>query len=59
MTAEYAKEREQFGRPIGSNQAVKVRVEVRVIDLGDGMGLTQWKLSGEPSVAEEWQVPAP
>lgn len=26
MTAEYVKEREQFGRPVGSNQAVKVRV---------------------------------
>jgi alkylation response protein AidB-like acyl-CoA dehydrogenase len=26
MTAEYVKAREQFGRPVGSNQAVKVRV---------------------------------
>jgi alkylation response protein AidB-like acyl-CoA dehydrogenase len=26
MTVEYAKEREQFGRPIGSNQAVKTRI---------------------------------
>jgi alkylation response protein AidB-like acyl-CoA dehydrogenase len=26
MTAEYVKHREQFGRPVGSNQAVKVRV---------------------------------
>jgi len=26
MTADYVKEREQFGRPVGSNQAVKVRV---------------------------------
>jgi alkylation response protein AidB-like acyl-CoA dehydrogenase len=26
MTAEYVKERQQFGRPVGSNQAVKVRV---------------------------------
>jgi len=26
MTAEYVKEREQFGRPVGSNQAIKVRV---------------------------------
>lgn len=26
MTADYVKEREQFGRPVGSNQAVKVRI---------------------------------
>ncbi|MCH2173505.1 acyl-CoA/acyl-ACP dehydrogenase [Myxococcota bacterium] len=26
MTADYVKKREQFGRPVGSNQAVKVRV---------------------------------
>lgn len=26
ITAEYAKQREQFGRPVGSNQAVKVRM---------------------------------
>src|SRR5437660_1308926 len=26
MTAEYAKDRQQFGRPIGSYQAVKIRV---------------------------------
>ncbi len=26
MTADYVKQREQFGRPVGSNQAVKVRV---------------------------------
>ena len=42
-----------------SNVAINKRVEVRMIDLGDGMALPQWKLSGEPSADEKWQVPAP
>jgi uncharacterized OB-fold protein len=36
--------------------AINKRVEVRMIDLGDGMGLPQWKLSGESSDGQEWQV---
>ena len=28
-----------------------------VVDMGDGMGLPQWELSGEPSEGPEWQVP--
>ena len=32
-----------------ANVAINKRVEVRMIDLGDGMALPQWKLSGEPN----------
>ena len=39
------------------NVAVNKRVQVKIIDLGDGMGLPQWQLSDEPSVGPEWQVP--
>jgi uncharacterized OB-fold protein len=37
--------------------AVNKRVQVHMVDLGDGWGLPQWELSGEPSEGAEWQVP--
>lgn len=48
MTAEYAREREQFGRPIGSFQAVSQRLADGYIDVkGLRLTLTQaaWKVS--------------
>ena len=42
-----------------NNIAIGKRVEVTMVDLGDGMALPQWKLSGEPSQIEEWQIPGP
>ena len=42
----------------GENIAINKRVEVTMVDLGDGMALPQWKLSGEPSEGEEWQIPS-
>ncbi len=40
-----------------ANVAINKRVEVKIIDLGDGMGLPQWQLSDEPPAGPEWQVP--
>ena len=37
--------------------AIGKRVEVKFIDMGDGWGLPQWQLSGEPDAHEPWQVP--
>ena len=39
--------------------AVNKRVQVKIIDLGDGMGLPQWQLSDEAPEGEPWQIPAP
>ena len=39
------------------NVAINKRVQVKIVDMGDGMGLPQWTLSGEPSDGTEWQVP--
>jgi uncharacterized OB-fold protein len=38
------------------NVAINKRVKVHIVDMGDGMGLPQFELSGEPSEGEEWQV---
>ncbi|MEX2230429.1 MAG: zinc ribbon domain-containing protein [Dehalococcoidia bacterium] len=40
-----------------ANVAVNKRVQVKIIDLGDGMGLPQWVLSDEPPAGPLWQVP--
>jgi 3-oxocholest-4-en-26-oyl-CoA dehydrogenase beta subunit len=42
MTAEYAKERVQFGRPVGSFQAVTQRIADAYIDV-EGVRLTLWQ----------------
>ncbi|HEX2176670.1 MAG TPA: acyl-CoA dehydrogenase family protein [Nocardioidaceae bacterium] len=42
MTAEYAKERVQFGRPVGSFQAVSQRIADAYIDV-EGVRLTLWQ----------------
>lgn len=42
LTAEYARERQQFGRPIGSFQAVAQRLADAVIDV-EGVRLTMWE----------------
>jgi 3-oxocholest-4-en-26-oyl-CoA dehydrogenase beta subunit len=42
MTAEYAKERVQFGRPVGSFQAVSQRIADAYIDV-EGIRLTLWQ----------------
>lgn len=49
LTAEYARHREQFGRPIGSFQAVTHRLADCYIDI-EALRLTLWQavLSGEP-----------
>jgi len=39
--------------------AVNKRVQVKIIDLGDGLGLPQWQLSDEPPADEPWQISAP
>ena len=39
------------------NVAVNKRVQVKIIELGDGMGLPQWVLSDEPPAGPLWQVP--
>ena len=39
------------------NVAIGKRVEVTFIDLGDGWGLPQWRLSGEAPEHEPWQIP--
>lgn len=42
-----------------ANVAVNKRVQVKMIDLGDGMALPQWTLSDEAPDGEPWQVTAP
>jgi len=42
LTAEYARSREQFGRPIGSFQAVAQRLADGYIDV-EAIGLTMWQ----------------
>jgi alkylation response protein AidB-like acyl-CoA dehydrogenase len=42
LTAEYAREREQFGRPIGSFQAVAQRLADAYIDV-EAVRLTMWE----------------
>lgn len=39
------------------NVAINKRVEVKIIDLGDGWGLPQWTLSSEAPAGPTWQVP--
>lgn len=39
------------------NVAINKRVQVKIIDMGDGMGLPQWQLSDQPADGPEWQVP--
>jgi alkylation response protein AidB-like acyl-CoA dehydrogenase len=56
LTAEYAREREQFGRPIGSFQAVAQRLADAYIDV-EAVRLTMWEASwrlseGLPAIAE-------
>lgn len=67
LTAGYAKEREQFGRPIGTFQAVSQRLADGYIDvLGQGLTLWQaaWRLSEglpagtELAVAKLWAADA-
>ena len=40
------------------NVAIGKRVEVTMIDMGDGMALPQFRLSDEPPEHEPWQFPA-
>jgi 3-oxocholest-4-en-26-oyl-CoA dehydrogenase beta subunit len=56
LTAEYARSREQFGRPIGSFQAVAQRLADAYIDV-EAVWLTMWQAAwllgaGEPGDAE-------
>jgi len=56
LTAEYARTREQFGRPIGSFQAVAQRLADAYIDV-EGLRLTTWEAAwriseGLPSATE-------
>jgi uncharacterized protein len=51
-------------RPDGSwedrdNIAIGKRVEVHMVDLGDGWALPQWRLSDEPTEGAPWQIPRP
>ena len=39
--------------------AIGKRVEVTMVDLGDGWALPQWRLSDEPPEHEPWQAPGP
>jgi 3-oxocholest-4-en-26-oyl-CoA dehydrogenase beta subunit len=61
LTAEYAREREQFGRPIGSFQAVAQRLADGYIDIkGLRLTLTQaaWRLSENSAVGGRYPQPA-
>lgn len=40
------------------NIAIGKRVQVTMVDLGDGMALPQWRLSGEPPEGKTWQFAA-
>ncbi len=42
-----------------NNVAIGKRVEVQMVDLGDGWALPQWRLSDEPPEHEPWQAPGP
>ena len=56
MTAEYAREREQFDRPIGSFQAVAQRLADGYIDVkGLRLTLTQaaWRLDPSPAIGPD------
>lgn len=67
LTAAYAREREQFGRPIGSFQAVAQRLADAYIDV-QGVRLTMWEAawrianalpgSGEIATAKFWAADA-
>jgi acyl-CoA dehydrogenase len=52
MTAEYARSREQFGRPIGSFQAVAQRMADAYIDV-EAIRLTMWQAAWELSADPE------
>jgi acyl-CoA dehydrogenase len=56
LTADYARTREQFGRPIGSFQAVAQRLADAYIDV-EGIRLTMWQaaweLSADPDATTE------
>ena len=39
------------------NVAINKRVQLHMMDLGDGWGLPEWELADEPSEGAEWQVP--
>jgi len=41
-----------------ANIAIGKRVQVTMVDLGDGMALPQWHLSAEPPEETPWQFPA-
>jgi uncharacterized protein len=38
--------------------AIGLRVEVTLVDLGDGSGLPQFRLSSEPPEHEPWRISA-
>ena len=42
-----------------NNIAIGKRVQVTMVDLGDGWALPQWQLSDEPPEHEPWQAPGP
>ena len=42
-----------------NNVAIGKRVQVKMIDLGDGWALPQWQLSDEPPEHDPWQAPGP
>ena len=52
MTADYARTREQFGRPIGSFQAVAQRLADAYVDV-EAIRLTMWQAAWELSAAPE------
>ena len=42
-----------------NNVAIGKRVQVKMIDLGDGWALPQWQLSDELPEHDPWQAPGP